>query len=368
MNFTQPVMLWGMLAIAIPVFIHIWNKKKGIVIEWATTQWLLDKSQQQHRGIRLDNILLLILRCLLIILLAFLLSQPIIKLFDQTQSTKKIHLVEPVGNVIENYRFELETALKNGEQVYWISASPVNISNLSSLPEKKETDILLIQKSINKLAHNGEELNLYLTNSQELAAVPAIYVPEHFRLHAVVNSVARAMPDFGKMPEVNVLLDYSNPIERQTVLAALDALVSVYSFPLVINFDRKSEQSYDWVLTDKIQKNPSPKTLYVFSGSKNPVGSIPVSNVIHAPGSFEIQTSEMVSSGRLPEWLGEILIRHYKLDKNINPLSSKQLKSLFVNVTAFEDKSWEKIRKYLIAAFMFLLIIERAIALKKMNV
>ena len=368
MNFTQPVMLWGMLAIAIPVFIHIWNKKKGIVIEWATTQWLLDKSQQQHRGIRLDNILLLILRCLLIILLAFLLSQPIIKLFDQTQSTKKIHLVEPVGNVIENYRFELETALKNGEQVYWISASPVSISNLSSLPEKKETDILLIQKSVNNLARNGEELNLYLTNTQELAAVPAIYVPGHFRLHAVNNPVAKAMPDFRKMPQVNVLLDYSSPTERQTVRAALNALVSVYAFPLAIDFDKKSEKKYDWVLTDKIMENPSPKTLYVFSGSKNPVGSIPVSNEIHAPGSFEIQTSEMVSSGRLPEWLGEILIKHYKLDKNINPLSDKQLNSLFVNVHTFEDKSWEKIRKYLIAAFTVLLIIERGIALKKMNV
>ena len=368
MNFTQPVMLWGVLAIAVPVFIHIWNKKKGIVIEWATTQWLLDKSQQQHRGIRLDNILLLVLRCLLIILLAFLLSQPVINLFNKSQSDKKVHLVEPVGNVIENYRFELETALKKGEQIYWISGSPVSISNLSSLPEKKETDILLIQKSVNNQARNGEELNLYLTNSQELAAVPAIYVPEHFRLHAVNNPVAKAMPDFRKMPQVNVLLDYSNPTERQTVRAALDALVSVYAFPLVIDFDKKSEKKYDWVLTDKILENPSPNTLYVCSGSESPVSTIPVSNVVFAPGSFEIQTSDKVSSGRLPEWLGEILIKHYKLDKNINPLSNKQLNSLFVNVRTFEDKSWEKVRKYLMAVFLVLLIIERSIALKKMNV
>jgi len=368
MNFTQPVMLWGMLAIAIPVFIHIWNKKKGIVIEWATTQWLLDKSQQQHRGIRLDNILLLILRCLLIILLAFLLSQPVIDLFSKSQSGKKVHLVAPVGNVIENYRFELEAALKNGEQLYWISSSPVNISSLSVLPEKQNTDVLLLQKSINNLAQNGEELNLYVTNTQELAAVPAIYVPEHFRVHAVVNPTTKATPDFKKMPDVHVLLDYSNPTERQTVRAALDALVSVYSFPLVIDFDKKTEKNYDWILTDKIQKNPSSKTLYVFSGSKHPAGTIPATNVVYAPESFEIQTSDIVSSGRLPEWLGEILIKHYKLEKNINPLNSKQLSSLFVNVEAFEDKSWERIQKCLIAAFVVLMIIERGIALNKMNV
>lgn len=368
MNFTQPFMLWGMLAIAIPIFIHIWNKKKGVVIEWATTQWLLDKSQQQHRGIRLDNIPLLILRCLLIILLACILSRPVIKLLNLSQSVNKIHLVEPTESLVENYRFELESALKRGEKVYWIGSSPENISSVSSLPANPKKDVLVIQKSINKIGRQGEELNLYVTNNQELAVVPAIYVPEHFQLHTAIKSTPAAIPDFKNLPEIHVLLDYRNPSERQTVRSALEALVSVYSFPLFIDFNLKKEKKYDWILTDKIQPNSSPQTLYVISGSKNTEKEMSFSNVFFSPESFQIQTSEIVSSGQLPEWLGELLISHYKLDANLNPLSNKQLGSLFVNNESFEDRSWEKIRKWLMVLFTGLLIIERSIALKKMNV
>ncbi len=69
MVFLQPVMFWGALAIVIPIIIHFWYQKKGETIAWAATQWLTDKTNLQHRGIRLDEVPLLLVRCLLIILL-----------------------------------------------------------------------------------------------------------------------------------------------------------------------------------------------------------------------------------------------------------------------------------------------------------
>jgi hypothetical protein len=79
MEFINPLMLWGALAISIPIIVHFWNQKKGKIIEWATTQWLVENNLQQSSGIRLDNILLLILRCLLLLALCFFLSKPFLK-------------------------------------------------------------------------------------------------------------------------------------------------------------------------------------------------------------------------------------------------------------------------------------------------
>jgi hypothetical protein len=260
MEFAQPFMLWGMLGVAIPVFIHLWNKKKGVVMEWAAMQWLLDKSRQQHRGMRLDDLLLLVLRCLLLILLAFLLSQPILRLPHQAG---KVHLVEPRAAVVENYRFELEAALKKGEQVYWASVPATKVKDLSKMPSQ-QTNALIIQKSINSINMHGHVLELYLNSNGELAKLPAVYVPGSFNLHPVAIP-AKPVDGFKNMPRVDVLVDYKNAQESRTVLAALNALVSVYAFPIRIDTDKKPMKKYDWVLTDGKPLRASPNSLYVLS-------------------------------------------------------------------------------------------------------
>ncbi|UFH51893.1 BatA domain-containing protein [Spirosoma sp. KNUC1025] len=112
MQFIEPVLLWGALAVAIPVAIHFWHQKRGKLLPWAATQWLTESQQQQSRGLRLDNILLLIIRCLLLILLAILLAQPILNWFAKPPIIQKVHLVQPSASVANNFRFELTEAQK----------------------------------------------------------------------------------------------------------------------------------------------------------------------------------------------------------------------------------------------------------------
>ena len=78
-----------------------------------------EKQQQQSRGLRLDNILLLIVRCLLLILLAILLAQPILNWFNRPPVIQKVHLVQPVQRLADNFKFELTDAQKKGEKVVW---------------------------------------------------------------------------------------------------------------------------------------------------------------------------------------------------------------------------------------------------------
>ena len=82
----NPLMLWGALAISIPIVIHFWHQKKGKIIAWAATSWLIEKNLQQARGLRLDNWVLLLLRCILLL---------------QTNDL-----------IVDNFKFEIENALQ----------------------------------------------------------------------------------------------------------------------------------------------------------------------------------------------------------------------------------------------------------------
>lgn len=386
MTFIEPFLLWGALAVAIPIALHFWHQKRGKPLPWAATQWLTEQNQQQSRGLRLDNILLLLLRCLLLLLLAILLAQPVLNWFNRTKTVEKIHLVQSNALVTDNYRFELDEARKKGEQVVLAD---------------KLSNALVLQAAIDKLPSEHTELHLYLVNSQVWADIPAITVPARFRLHTVVDSARRPRPYLiltdtkrlyvdrsGKLTStaapdptlsfqsapvhsgpIRVRLDYRSVPERQTVRAALNALSGVYGLPLSID-DKKtagaSEASYDWVLTDGsrlvLEPAKTPKTLYTVSQN----GRTPIAhNVIFTTETLTPQTSDLVAGGQLPEWLGEQFIRHYGMTANQLPLSPPTLNALFVPTTARPVAPQAGLQNALTLLFVVLLILERGLSLTK---
>jgi hypothetical protein len=66
----------GAAAIAVPILIHLLNKRKFKVIDWAAMDFLLDAEKKNRRRIRLENLILLLLRCLAVLLIALLLARP----------------------------------------------------------------------------------------------------------------------------------------------------------------------------------------------------------------------------------------------------------------------------------------------------
>ncbi|MDX1944385.1 MAG: BatA domain-containing protein [Pirellulaceae bacterium] len=70
--------LAGALAVSVPIIIHLLNKRKFKVVDWAAMDFLLDADKKNRRRIRLENLLLLLLRCLAILLVAALLARPFI--------------------------------------------------------------------------------------------------------------------------------------------------------------------------------------------------------------------------------------------------------------------------------------------------
>ncbi|WP_339700673.1 BatA domain-containing protein [Algoriphagus aquimarinus] len=163
MPFLQPILLWGLLGISIPILIHLWRGKKGKVMSWAAMHWLSTQESSVAKGFRLENILVLLLRVLLLVLLVLLLGQVFIPSVSKVSEERIIHLVQPSNRITEEFKFELQQALEKGEKVYWAHEHLTAIEDLDELnPDGRAVNF---QASLNQVPDETTQLNLYLSNS-----------------------------------------------------------------------------------------------------------------------------------------------------------------------------------------------------------
>ena len=277
-------------------------------------RWLTDPNQQPNRGLKFDNWLLLALRCAVLLALAGLLARPVFTENNDRPIVKKVHLVENNTLIINSFRFELDAAKKQNESVF--------ILDDSSWPT--------MQSAINRLNRPDTELHLYLTNRQTLADGPPVVVPNRFRLHtAIPNSKSANLinPATTYTKPILVRYAYKNPPEKQAVNAGLQALTEVYGFVFQEQSTATNQPEPGLVLTDNLPKKQSNRTLYIVSG-KTAESAAP--NEVFWPDTLTLPTSELVTNGQLPEWLGGQIFRHLGLIDNDLPLADNQLNALFI--------------------------------------
>jgi hypothetical protein len=372
MEFINPFMFWSSLAVAIPIIFHFWHQKKGKLLNWAATSWLIEKNLQQSRGIRLENILLLLLRCLLLIMLSFFLSKPIFNWLNSNDLAKKVHLVQANSLLVNNYKFELEEAKKRGEKIYWINSKTEQLDDISKMLSSQEFNALMFQSSINKVFQKNpkEQFELYFINNKSLSEVSNIFVPNKFSLHTIIDSLnipakpylefsnkrklfinasnqlssASQLEGNGKFEQksahsgaINILVKTQNKVEKQAIEAALKALIQIYQIAITIDFEKISEKKYDLVIS--------------FSSWRGGGGDRCFGEVIN---------------GQLPEYLGEILIKHYQLKATQKPLSLQQLNSLFkISQNHSKVSKESSFSKVILLFFIIILGVERWVALRK---
>jgi hypothetical protein len=77
-SFLNPILLAGLAAIAVPILIHLLNRRRFQKVVWAAMRFLQASVDQNQRRMRLEDMILLALRCLLLALLALALARPAI--------------------------------------------------------------------------------------------------------------------------------------------------------------------------------------------------------------------------------------------------------------------------------------------------
>ena len=88
MSFINPIWLWGLSGLAIPVSIHLLSRKEGPIIQVGSIRFLTETSTSKFSSIRLNEIALLAVRSLLIICLTLFLAGLLSPTFSSQLTTK----------------------------------------------------------------------------------------------------------------------------------------------------------------------------------------------------------------------------------------------------------------------------------------
>lgn len=77
--FAHPGYLWGLAALALPILVHLFNQRRPRPLSFGAIEFVLRSQRQKARRLRLRQVLLLALRCLLIAAVAVALARPSLK-------------------------------------------------------------------------------------------------------------------------------------------------------------------------------------------------------------------------------------------------------------------------------------------------
>lgn len=81
------MLLWG-LAASVPILIHLWSKRRYQRVTWAAMEFLMAAVRKNSRRIRIEQLILLLLRVSILILLAAALADPIWSMFAPLASPR----------------------------------------------------------------------------------------------------------------------------------------------------------------------------------------------------------------------------------------------------------------------------------------
>jgi len=131
-SFANPMYLWGFLSLLAPIGIHLLNRSKGKVILVGSVKWINAHDQPRSRNIKLNEIVLLILRCLTLCLLVFIVSQPKIHrsgIFGKG----KLVLIEDRLDSVKQFRLMLDTIRSDHNEMRYVSG--YSVTNYFSILE-----------------------------------------------------------------------------------------------------------------------------------------------------------------------------------------------------------------------------------------
>ncbi|MEX0979278.1 MAG: BatA domain-containing protein, partial [Pirellulales bacterium] len=97
-GFGNLLILGWLAAAAVPILIHLWNKRRYREVSWAAIEYLLAAMRKNSRRMRIEQLLLLAVRTLIIALLVFAVAQPYLEQaglpFAPGQRTLKVLVID----------------------------------------------------------------------------------------------------------------------------------------------------------------------------------------------------------------------------------------------------------------------------------
>ena len=167
MQFLYPIGLLALAGLIIPLIIHLWNVKQGKTVKIGSIALLGESSRASSKSFKINDWLLLILRCLLLVLLAFLLAQPYYKKIISGKNKAGWILVDKTTfeRVFNFNKKTIDSLLKKGYEIhdFNVGFKPLTLKD-TLLNETKQGDTLsytALLSAANQFVPPGAEVYLF---------------------------------------------------------------------------------------------------------------------------------------------------------------------------------------------------------------
>lgn len=166
MQFVNPALLGLLGLISIPIIIHLLNRRRFQVVRWAPMEFLLQAQKENKKRIRLEHLLVLLLRILAIALLVMLVSRPVstsagMGLIGLTQPIERVIVLDDSGSM----------AYRSGRATSYQRAREAVKKLLKDLQSKRPRDLVTCVRASHPQAPdlrlaspgNAEQIDRFLT-------------------------------------------------------------------------------------------------------------------------------------------------------------------------------------------------------------
>jgi len=137
MWFLSPWMLYGLGALGVPILIHLWHRRRVIQVPFSTLRFLKIAAARTSRSSRIENLLLLLLRCALFALLALAAARPVLS--KKTAKFLGTNVSRSVVLVIDN---SMSMGYRTGEQTRFEAARKEALAVLDDLKPGDEVAVI----------------------------------------------------------------------------------------------------------------------------------------------------------------------------------------------------------------------------------
>ncbi|MEK7310284.1 MAG: BatA domain-containing protein, partial [Planctomycetota bacterium] len=167
LDFINPLFAWLALAASIPLIIHLLNRRRYQQVRWAAMDFLLKALHKNRRRLRMESLILLLLRMLIVTILAFVLAKPYLKgsaLFKEPDT----HLVIAIDNSYSmGYRSGMSTIFEDAKKAasgLMEQLKPEKGDKLSLITISSKPEILISESSYQMEQARNKMANLALAD------------------------------------------------------------------------------------------------------------------------------------------------------------------------------------------------------------
>lgn len=249
-SFLNPWLLAGLALASAPIIIHLFNRRRFKVQEWAAMDFLVNAASTNRRRLKLEDFILLLLRTLLIIFLVLAVSRPVVRGLGDWHEDRRVivlddsfsmQLSSTIGSVFdlakENARRQIHDAIGGSIPVALysgVNARPITFQRPDTLSISGSSDVesnTMLQSGWNLLQSmkNLEAGDLRLRLGRVLESVVEESVAEDLqRQSIVIISDFRRVDWLGEKNDLENELDIAlqrlreNGLERRLAFQLID--------------------------------------------------------------------------------------------------------------------------------------------------